>query len=75
MSKLGRLALCGAMCLTLTVGLGCKKEDEAMEDDASMATESMEEPMMSTEPMSTEMGTEMSTEMSTDMSTEQPPAQ
>ena len=72
-SKLGRLAMCGAVCLTLTLGLGCKREDDDYEEgDAVTGTESV----MSTEPMmSTEPGTEMSTDMGTDMSTETPPPQ
>lgn len=77
-SKLGRLAVCGAVCLTLALGLGCKREDDAYEEDEAVtSTESdMTTEPMSTEPMSTDMTTDMSTDMGgTDMSTETPPPQ
>ena len=76
-SKLGRLALCGAVCLTLTLGLGCKREaDDYEEDDSVTSTEAdmSTEPMMDTG-MTTDMSTDMSTDMGTDMSTETPPPQ
>ena len=74
-SKLGRLALCGAVCLTLTLGLGCKREDDYEEDEAVTSTEAE---MTTAGPAETDMTTDMSTEtteMTTDMSTETPPPQ
>ena len=69
MSKLGRLSLCGAVAVALTLGLGCKKEEAAEEvtEDAAMATEAVPAPVEATDLGTTEMSTEpMSTEMSTE---------
>lgn len=70
-SRRGRVGLCGAVCLALTLALGCDREaDDFEEQDESVATTEAD---MSTEPM---VSTDMSTDMGgTDMSTETPPPQ